>query len=57
MREFHDDYSSAPDKIEIKKEMLPRYQLKIDDLYNIPTSNVKILVPKIFNKENYVIHN
>ena len=57
MREFHDDYSSAPDKIEIKKEMLPRYQLKIADLYNIPTSNVKILVPKIFHKENYVIHN
>ena len=57
LREFHDGYSSAPDKIEIKKVMLPRYQLKIADLYNIPTSNVKKLVPKIFNKEKYVLHN
>ena len=46
----------APDKIEIKKVMLPCYKLKIADLYNIPTSNDKKLVPKIFNKEKYVLH-
>ena len=45
----------APDKIEIKKVMLPCYKLKIADLY-IPTSNDKKLVPKIFNKEKYVLH-
>ena len=36
--------------------MLPRYKLKIADLYSIPTSNDKKLVPKIFNKEKYVLH-
>ena len=32
------------------------YQLKIVDLYNVPISNVKKLVPKFFYKEKYVIH-
>ena len=36
--------------------MLPEYQLKISDLYNIPTGNVKTLVPKVFDKEKYVLH-
>ena len=31
----------APDKIEIKREMLFEYQLKIADLCNIPIGNVK----------------
>ena len=39
--ELHNDYPLAPDKIELKREILPDYQLKIDDLYNIPVSNVK----------------
>ena len=29
--ELHNDYPFAPDKIEIKKEMLSSYQLKIAD--------------------------
>ena len=29
------------------------YQLKIADLYNIPTGNVKKLVPNFFDKEKY----
>ena len=36
--------------------MLSEYQLKIDDLYNIPIGNVKKLVPNLFDKEKYVIH-
>ena len=36
--------------------MLSEYQLKIDDLYNIPIENVKKLVPNFFDKEKkYVI--
>ena len=36
--------------------MLSEYQLKIDDLYNIPIGNVKKLVPNFFDKEKkYVI--
>ena len=41
LRELRNDYSLAPDKIEIKREMLPEYQLKTADLYNIPICNVK----------------
>ena len=46
----------APDKIEIKREMLSYYQLKIADLYNIPIDNVKKLVPNFYDKEKYMIH-
>ena len=40
LHELHNDYPLAPDKIEIKKEILPNYQLKIAEFYNIPTGNV-----------------
>ena len=56
LRELHNDYPLAPDKIEIKREILSDYQLKIADLYNIPISNAKKLVYKFFDKEKYVIH-
>ena len=56
LRELHNDYPLAPDKIEIKREVLSDYKLKIGDLYNIPTGNVKKLVPNFFDKEKYVIH-
>ena len=56
LRELHSDYPLAPDKLEAKKEMLPEYQLKIAVLYNISISNVKKLVPNLFDKEKYVIH-
>ena len=41
LHELQNDYLLAPDKIEIKKQMLSEYQLKIADLYNIPMSSVK----------------
>ena len=40
LHELHNDSLLAPDKIEIKKEILPNYQLKIAEFYNIPTGNV-----------------
>ena len=49
----------APNKIEIKQEMLSNYQLKIGDFYSISIGNVKKLkklVPNLFNKEKYVLH-
>ena len=49
---FHNYYPLAPDKREIKREMLPNYQLKIADLYNISIGNIKKLVLKLFDKEN-----
>ena len=56
LRELHNAYPLAPDKIEIKRKMLSEYQLKIADLYNIPISNVKKLLRKVFDKEKYVLH-
>ena len=41
LHKLHNDYPLAPDKIEIKRGMLSKYQLKIADLYNIPIGNVK----------------
>ena len=41
LQELRSDYPFAPYKIEIKREILSEYQLKISDLYNIPIGNVK----------------
>ena len=46
----------APEKTEVKREMLSEYQLKISHCCNIPICNVKKLVPNVFDKEKYVIH-
>ena len=56
LRALHSDFPLAPNKLEIKREMLSDYQLKIADNYNIPIGNVKKLVPNFFHKEKYVIH-
>ena len=48
--------SSKGFAVEVDPEYPKEYQLKIADLYNIPTGNVKKLVPNFFNKEKYVLH-
>ena len=53
---LQNDYPLASDKIETKREMLSEYQLKIADLSNILSGNVKKLVPNFFDKEQYVLH-
>ena len=42
--------------IEIKRGVLPEYQIKIADSYSNSIGNVKKLVPNIFDKEKYVLH-
>ena len=54
LQELHNNYPLAPDKIEIKTEMLSEYQLKIADLYNTPIGNVKKLVSNFFDTKKYV---
>ena len=56
LRESHSDYPLTLDKIEIKREMLSDYQLKIADHYNILTGNLNKLVSKFFDKQRYLIH-
>ena len=58
-QELHDiqnDYPLAPEKINIPKEWLSDYCLKIANDHNIPTGTVKKLVLNLMNKNNYVIH-
>ena len=45
LQELQNDYSLASDKIEIRKEVLSHYQLKIADSYNIPIDNGKKISP------------
>ena len=56
LHELHKDYSLAPDKIEIKREIWSNYQLKIADFYNICIGNVKKLAPNFFDKEKYMLY-
>ena len=52
---IHNDYPLAPEKINIPKEWLSDYCLKIANVPNITTGTVKKFVPNLMNKNNYVI--
>ena len=54
--DIHNDYLLASEKINIPKEWLSDYCLKIASVHNITTGTVKKLVPNLMNKNNYVIH-
>ena len=56
LQELHNNYSLAPDKIKIKREILSDYQLKIAELHNVPIGNAKKFVPNFFEKGKYVLH-
>ena len=45
----------APEKIDIPKEWLSKYCLKIANAHNITTGTIKKLVPNLMNKYNYVV--
>ena len=56
MQELHNDYPLPSDKIEIRREMLSEYQLKIADLCNDPIGNLKKLVLNFFDNERCVLN-
>ena len=56
LQELHNDYPLATDDIEIKRQILSKYQLLIADFYNIPTDYVEKLFANFFDKEKYVLH-
>ena len=56
LHDIHNDYSSAPEKINVPKEWLSDYCLKITNVHNITTGTVKKLAPTLMSKNNYVIH-
>ena len=56
MHDIHNDHPLAPEKINIPKEWLSKYYLKVVNVLNITIGKVKKLVPNLINKNNYVIH-
>ena len=56
LHNIHNDYPLAPEKINVRKEWLSNYCLKIASVHNITTGTVKKLVPNLMNKNNHVIH-
>ena len=55
MHDINNDYLLAPEKINIPKESLCKYCLKVVSVYIITTRTVKKLVTNLMNKNNYVI--
>ena len=55
MHDINNDYLLAPEKINITKEWLCEYCLKILSVYIITTRTVKKIVTNLINKNNYVI--
>ena len=56
LHDIHNDYPLAPEEINIPKEWLSKYCLKIANGHNITTGTARKLVPNLANKNNYVIH-
>ena len=56
LHDIHNGYPLALEKINITKEWLSDYCLKIASAHNITTGTVKKLVPNLMNKNGYVIH-
>ena len=52
LHDIHNDYALAPEKIDIPKEWLSDFCLKIANVHNITTGKVKKLVPNLMNKSN-----
>ena len=53
---YHNDYPLAPEKLEIGRDILPRYCSDIADHYNIKIDGVIKLVPNLCNKGRHVLH-
>ena len=56
LRELHNDYPLAPEKIEISHNMLSNYCSYIGKKYGIKINGVNKLVPNLGNKSKYVLH-
>lgn len=52
---LHNDYPLAAKKVNIKKDMLLKYCKEISYRKNMTTGQVKLLVPTLNDKENYVL--
>ena len=56
LHNLHDDYPLAPEKLIVKDSWLSDYSLDIKRKFDIPSSNVKKLIPNCMSKKKYVLH-
>ena len=56
LHDLHNDYPCAADKMVVKDEMLSPYCKKIKEDYKISSGNVQKLIPTLYDKEKYVLH-
>ena len=50
LRELHNDFSSAPEKLAVSSDMLSKPSKNIADKYEIKVGDVKKLIPNLGNK-------
>ena len=56
LHELHKYYPLAPEKLAASRDMLLKYCSKIADKYEMKVDDVKLLIPNLGNKTNYVVH-
>ena len=56
LHDLHNDYPCAPEKMKVKDEMLSHYCKVIKKEYKISSGNVEKLIPTLYDKERYVLH-
>ena len=56
LRDIHNDYPVAPEKIKVSNGMLSEYCKKIAEKYNILIGQVNKLIPTLKDKKEYVLH-
>ena len=54
--ELHNDYPLSPENFAVSSDMLSKYCKKFADKYEIKVGDVKIFIPNLGNKTNYVFH-
>ena len=56
LHNLHNDYPLGPEKVKVTKNMLSEYCKNIAEKYKISTGLVYKLIPKLSDKEKYVLH-
>ena len=56
LRELHNDYPLAVEKMKVTKEMLSPYCKDIQEQFGISIGQVAKLIPSLASKKNYVLH-
>ena len=56
LHDLHNDYPCAAEKMVVQDEMLSPYCKKIKEDYKISSGNVQKLIPTLYDKEKYVLH-